>query len=282
MIEACMQATSLSQEALSHWDTEGYVGPYPAYDCAEALRVAKDIDRNVVRLVRWRSGLHRLLGMQKPSRHWRFQRTLNRHLDLQIVARLCNQPSIVDRVALLFGSDLILWRSQFFLQSGKPAEGLGWHRDLYLNLLEEPRTSLSVHLAVTEAAEDNCVLILPGTHKMTTDRICSEHGLTVFPGKESNRSGSPQFHGEPKRSSAIKRMLLKPGEFFIFNEALVHASSENPDPSRSRIAMGMRITVPSVKVLPLAFADTLPKVHRCVRLRGHDFANLNELSPWPR
>jgi hypothetical protein len=154
--------------------------------------------------------------------------TRNRHLDLEIVARLCKLPSIVDRVARLFGSDLILWRSQFFLQTGRPEEGLGWHRDLYLNLLGEPRTSLSVHLAVTEASGDNCVLILPGTHKMSTEQIASEHG------------------------------------------------------SCSRIAMGMRITVPSVKVLPFAFADTLPKVHRCVLLRGNNSPDLNELLPWPQ
>lgn len=282
MIAACMPAPSLNQDELRQWDTDGYLGPYPAHDCAEALRVAKDIDRHVVRLVRWRSSLHRLLGMRRPARHWRFQMTRNRHLDLRFVARLCNLPPIVDRVALLFGSDLILWRSQFFLQSGKPEEGLGWHRDLYVNLLEEPRTSLSVHLAVTEAPEDNCVLILPGTHKMTTDQIYSEHGLALIPGRESNRQGSPQFDGAPKRSGAIRRMLLKPGEFFLFNEALAHASSESPNPSRSRVAMGMRITVPSVRVLPFAFADTLPKVHRCALLRGNNVPNLNELLPWPR
>jgi ectoine hydroxylase-related dioxygenase (phytanoyl-CoA dioxygenase family) len=206
--------------------------------------------------------------------------TRNRHLDLPFVARICSLPAIVDRVAQLFGSDLILWRTQFFLQSGKPSEGLGWHRDLYVNLLEAPRTSLSVHLAVTEASEDNCVLILPGTHTMTTDQICREHGLAPRAGRESNNQGSPQFSGTPGRG-AVKHMPLKPGEFFIFNEALVHASSEIPKPSRARIAMGMRVTVPSVKVLPLAFADTLPKVHRCVMLRGDNRPGLNELLPWP-
>lgn len=276
-----MQTPSLGPDDLRQWEAEGYVGPFSAYEGAEALRVAQDIDRHVLRLLRWRSNLHRWLGMKKPARHWRFQRTRNRHLDLPSVARVCRLPAIVDRVAQLFGSDLILWRTQCFLQSGKPGEGLGWHRDLYVNLLESPRTSLSVHLAVTEAPDDNCVLILPGTHNMTTEQICSEHGLALLPGKESNRQGSPQFDGAPARSSGIKRMPLKPGEFFIFNEALVHASSEVANPSRPRVAMGMRITVPSVKVLPLAFADTLPKVHRCAMLRGNNVPSLNDLLPWP-
>jgi chlorinating enzyme len=274
-----MQTTVLTPDERRQWDTEGYIGPYPAHDPDEALRAARDVDRHVLRRLRWRANLHRLLGLRRPARHWRFQMTRNRHLDLPFVARLCNLPTIVDRVALLLGSDLILWRSQFFLQSGKPEEGLAWHRDLYVNLLAEPRTSLSVHMAVTEAPEDNCVLILPGTHTLSTEQIASEHGLAPVAGRESNRQGSPQFYGELKRSSAIKRMLLKQGEFFIFNEALVHASSESASPSRARVAMGLRITVPSVKVLPFAFADTLPKVHRCALLRGSNIPSLNELLP---
>jgi ectoine hydroxylase-related dioxygenase (phytanoyl-CoA dioxygenase family) len=277
-----MQTTVLSADELRQWESDGYVGPYAAYDGEEAARVARSIDRQVLRRVRWRSTLHRLLGWKRPDRHWRFQMTRNRHLDLPVVARICGLPAIVERVALLFGADLILWRTQFFLQSGKPSEGLGWHRDLYVNLLEAPRTSLSVHLAVTEATEDNCVLILPGTHNMTNDQICSAHGLALVRGRESNLQGSPQFAGAPKRSEAVKRMPLKPGEFFIFNEALAHASSEASNPSRSRIAMGMRVTVPSVRVLPLAFSDTLPKVHRCVMLRGQNHPGLNELLPWPQ
>lgn len=276
MLPAILGANELRQ-----WESDGYVGPFAAYDGDEAARVARSIDRQVLRMLRWRSTFHRLLGLERPNRHWRFQLTRNRHLDLPVVARICSLPAIVDRVALLFGSDLILWRTQFFLQSGKPSEGLGWHRDLYVNLLEEPRTSLSVHLAVTEATEDNCVLILPGTHRMTTEQICREHGLGLRAGRESNRQGSPQFGGAPG-SGAVKRVPLKPGEFFIFDEALVHASSESPNPSRSRVAMGMRVTVPSVRVRPEAFADTLPKVHRCVMLRGDNRPGLNELLPWPR
>jgi hypothetical protein len=194
-----------------------------------------------------------VLGLSRPDRHWRFQITRNRHLDLPLVARICNNPAIVDRVAQLFGSDLILWRTQFFLQIGKPSEGLG----------------------------DNCVLILPGTHGMTTEQICREHGLGLREGRESNNQGSPQFSGTPRPSGAVKHMPLEPGEFFIFNEALVHASSESPNPSNTRVAMGMRVTVPGVKVLPLAFSDTLPKVHRCALLRGNNQPSLNELLPWP-
>ena len=60
----------------------------------------------------------------------------------------------------------------------------------------------------------------------------------------------------------------------------MHASSESGEAARARIAMGMRVTVPGVKVLPLAFADTLPKRHGCVMLRGSNLPGVNELLPW--
>ena len=47
----------------------------------------------------------------------------NRHLDLPLVAKICRHPALVERLAALLGPDLLLWRSNFFIQSALPHDG---------------------------------------------------------------------------------------------------------------------------------------------------------------
>ena len=73
---------------------------------------------------------------------------------------------------------------------------------------------------------------------------------------------------------------MKPGEFVIFDEALLHASSVAERASQ-RVGLAVRVTVPQVRVLPEAFVESLPLVHRCALLRGENASGLNELCAWP-
>ena len=88
----------------------------------------------------------------------------SRHLDCRLIFDLCSHPAIVQRIAYIYGTDLLLWRSHFF-DKGPGATEVPWHQEHHYWLVE-PLITISAWLAVDEAtAENACVQIVPGAHK---------------------------------------------------------------------------------------------------------------------
>jgi hypothetical protein len=82
--------------------------------------------------------------------------------------------------------------------------------------------------------------------------------------------------------SAAVNILLRPGEFILFNEGLVHASSEAQGVGiPPRIAFALRVTVPSTAVYPAAFTEIPERDHKCVLLHGTDSFAVNPMRAWP-
>jgi chlorinating enzyme len=247
----------------------GYLGPFAAYEPAQMADLREQLEPQV----------HQLpdgLGSAATPRHY----VRNRHLDLPLVAKICRHPALVERLAALLGPDLLLWRSNFFIQSGMPDDGLPWHQDRYLTLLAEPRTNLSAQFAITESSRENCMVFLPGTHRLSREELRAKYGLEFQEGTEGGAYGTPRFHPVDPGRLPLEPIVMKPGEFVIFDEALLHASSIAERASK-RIGLAVRVTVPQVRVLPEAFVESLPLVHRCALLRGNNASGLNELSAWP-
>lgn len=260
---------SLSRADVDEFHERGYLGPFAAYQPAQMVELSGILEQLI-------SQLPEGLDSAATSLHY----VRNRHLDLPIVARICRHPAIVERLAALLGPDLLLWRSNFFIQSGAPGQGLPWHQDRYLTLLAEPRTNVSAQLAITPASRDNCMVFLPGTHRLSREELCANYGLEFQEGSEGGAYGTPRFHPVDHRRLPLERIVMKPGEVVIFDESLLHASSVAERASQ-RLALAVRVTVPGVRVMPEAFAESLPLIHRCVLLRGKNAGGLNELAAWP-
>jgi NAD(P)-dependent dehydrogenase (short-subunit alcohol dehydrogenase family) len=259
----------LSPAELEGFRERGYLGPFAAYQPDEMAEIRDLLEQ---RIPKFREG-HR-------SAATALQQVRNRHLDLPLVARICRHPALVERLAALLGPDLLLWRSNFFIQSGMPDDGLPWHQDRYLTLLAEPRTNLSAQFAITESSRENCMVFLPGTHRLSRAELGAKYGLEFEEWSEGGAYGTPRFHPVDPGRLPLDPIVMKPGEFVIFDEALLHASSVAERASR-RIGLAVRVTVPQVRVLPEAFVESLPLVHRCALLRGNNAGGLNELSSWP-
>ena len=124
------------------------------------------------------------------------------------------------------------------------------------------------------------MVFLPGTHRLSRDELRANYGLEFQEGTQGGAYGTPRFAPVDDRSLPLEPIVMKPGEFVIFDEALLHASSVGERAFR-RIGLAVRVTVPQVRVLPEAFVESLPLVHRCALLRGSNAGGLNELSAWP-
>lgn len=248
-----MTATNLDSYQLTADETaffraNGYLGPLTVLTPEEMADVRKHIEDD-------------LLTTDGPSP----KRLQSRHMDSPRIAELACHPAIIERMACLYGPDLILWATNFFNKEPGGSE-IPWHQDLSYWPLE-PLINISAWIAIDNVTvENSCVRLIPGSHKAVYPTVESPPGM-AFP-----RMTDPACIDEDK---AIN-MELKPGECFLFNEKLLHQSHPNRSNMR-RMGMSVRVTLPIVKIEH----DVAPlhPGHRAILARGRDYMGLNRLMP---
>ena len=261
---------ALSDAEVEQYHRDGVLGPYPLLAEAEMEVARRVIDREII-------------GPAARDDH--ILHYHDRHLDHRSVCRICRRPELIDRVASLLGPDLMIWRSNFQV---KPplAEAVGdaqhytkvpWHQDgAYFGL--QPLVLVSAWIAITEATEDNgCMQVVAGSHTQTFDH---DHD----PERRAFGRSVPEQAIDP---DAVRALLLRPGEFVLFNENTLHASGPNRT-SRPRVGLTPRISVPFVRVTgnPRGAgrdrARHAPDEPREVAmLRGHDYTGRQRVVPLP-
>ena len=188
-------------------------------------------------------------------------------MDSKVVYDLAAHPAIIDRMAGLYGPNLVLWATNFFNKEPGGAE-IPWHQDFNYWPLE-PVINISAWVAIDEVKTDNsCVQILPGSHKKVVPHVASRDGMAF--GEEAE-PGSFSLDG-------LLEMELEPGEFFLFNEKLLHHSEPNRS-NRRRLGMSVRVTLPIVKLGQ--DGPPLHPGHRAILVRGCDDMKLNRLQDPP-
>jgi ectoine hydroxylase-related dioxygenase (phytanoyl-CoA dioxygenase family) len=213
----------------------------------------------------WRERIEReVLAADGPNPKNRLQ---CRHMDSRLVYDIVSRSQILDRMASLYGGDLVLWATYFFAKEPGGKE-IPWHQDFNYWPIE-PLVNLSAWIAVDPATvENSCVQIIPGSHKKIVPHIPSRDGMAF--GEEADPA-----HVD---TTNVVNMELAPGEFFLFNERLLHHSDRNPSDKR-RIGLTMRVTVPFVKVdqdKPPLFPG-----HKVMVVRGQDTMGFNDVAPPP-
>jgi Phytanoyl-CoA dioxygenase (PhyH) len=253
---------ALSLEEAELFRRQGFLGPFTALPPEEMESFGRIITE-------------RVLTTPTPYSNYPVQ---VRHLDSAAVWRLCSLPAIVDRMASLYGPDLVLWYSNVF--DKPPAEPerqheYPWHQDM-MNWKLEPMLTISAWLAVTPATVENgCVEIVPGTHRKAIPLVHDTDAR--YSSWFGGRVADPASFSEASRVT----MELTPGQFFLFNERTLHRSGPNRTRQR-RLGLSVRVTVPFVKTY-----ETWP----CLRLRGRDPLGVNayieppvsdpDLENWP-
>jgi ectoine hydroxylase-related dioxygenase (phytanoyl-CoA dioxygenase family) len=251
MKDIVLPLPTLTREEIASFHDNGFLGPYALSTPDEMAILRAEIERDV-------------LTTDGPSPRTRVQA---RHMDKRVVYDLCTHPAIVERMAALYGNDLVLWASYFFNKESGGKE-IPWHQDFNYWPIE-PLVNISAWIAIDPVTTENsCVRIIPGSHKKIVPHIPSRDGMAF--GEEADPA-------QVDESKAID-MELAPGEFFLFNERLLHQSNANRSNKR-RMGLSVRVTVPFVKV----YHDTGPLFvgHKNMVIRGTDGMGFNRLADPP-
>jgi len=251
MISGMKRTYTLTPEQIQFFHENGYLGPFAAISPTEMAELDAVFEREV-------------FATDGPSE---FSRVQSRHMDVPAVYELATRPEIVDRMACLYGDDLVLWATYFFEKQPGGAE-IPWHQDgNYWPI--EPVLNISAWIAVDEVTvENSCVQVIPGSHKSSIPHIQSTEGMAF------GQMADPAFFDV---NQAIN-IEMKPGEFFLFNEKLLHHSEPNRSQKRRR-GMAVRVTLPIVKITH----DQRPlhPGHKAILISGEDKMGFNELCSPP-
>ena len=239
-----MENIILNSNEIETFRSQGYLGPYSLCSADEMMKTAKQIES--------------VLNTDPPDHK---NRVHNRHLDNQLIHQVSTDPQIVKRMACLYGDDLLLWRTNFFVKESGAKE-IPWHQDFNYWPLEPP-IIVSAWIAIDQSTVENgCLKIIPGSHRRVISHIESK------PNVQFNRMGDPDYID----LNNIVTLEMEPGEFILFNERTLHQSDPNRSSMR-RIGLAVRVVIPIVKVL-----DWDSPEHSLVPISGKDRMRINDRS----
>ena len=213
------------------WEQRGVVGPVEILTRHEAARIGRDFREQYAR-----SGN---------------LSTRNRHVDLPALSALCVDSRIWEAAHDILGNELLLWRTNMFLDN----PSLPWHEDRHAGLfVQEATFSLSMLLALEESPPDNCTVFVPGSHALTVPEKEDEYGIEA----QYKRFGNIRYRGMVP-AVFHEPMPLEAGEAVVFHPELLHASSgyvsDQGSPSSERLSCTFRVTTPGVEVRDEAFPE---------------------------
>lgn len=224
---------TLTPEQLEFFQKNGYVGPFDLEDPELVASVRSLIDESCVERTSPVYGV-------ASRRDW--------HLVERPIFDLCSQPAIVDRLASLFGPDILLWRTQMFYKKPGDSETL-WHQDYnfpgpFRVPSIDPPITITAWIALDDATiENGCVDLVAGSHlegRLETVMDSSSEGIFG----RNYRLARP-IGGD----DVIARMTVKAGQFFLFSNLLVHGSGPNRA-EVPRLGIGARFAPTNVHVYP--------------------------------
>ena len=232
---------TLSTEEREQFWRQGYLGPYPLCSSQDMFRMHPEIER--------------ILETEPPD-HKQFEH--NRHLDAPLIHELATHPTIINRMASLYGPDLLLWRTNFFIKE-PGAKEIPWHQDFNYWPLEPP-IIISAWIAVDSATlENSCLQIVPGSHRKVVPHI------KATPDMAFGQMGDLDFVD----TREVVNLEMQPGEFVLFNERTLHHSEANRSDKR-RIGLAVRVILPIVKIF-----DWDAPEHKLIVVHGEDPVQFN-------
>ena len=234
---------ALADEEISRFRTEGYLGPYSLCSPEE--------------MANWRSDVEQVIETN-PSDSKR--PIHNRHLDSRTIYDLSTHPEILNRMVSLYGQDLLLWRTNFFIKY-QGTKAIPWHQDFNYWPLEPPIT-ISAWIAIDPSTKENGNLqLIPGSHRKVIPHIKATPDVQF-------REMADAGYYDPGQMIDLE---MQPGEFILFNERTLHHSEANHSELR-RIGLAVRVIVPIVNVLKYDSPD-----HALHLIHGRDTMGFNKI-----
>ena len=236
-------AKVLTPEQVEQYDREGFVYP---------LRALSEASAGALR--------NRIEAFEKEQACEAQQAlAFKAHLPFSWLSDVITNPIILDAVEDILGPNLLCWGSSFFQKNANDPRFVSWHQDTYYYGLEPPET-LTVWLSITHSnSESGCVRVVPGSHRnqkvLAFDNI--EH--------KDNLLTRGQTIVDVDEDAAIP-MVLRPGEFSMHHEAVVHGSDPNKSDDR-RIGLSIHYIPTNVRRVKYNQPNSMPKA---ALVRGKD------------
>jgi non-heme Fe2+,alpha-ketoglutarate-dependent halogenase len=266
-MEAKARSFQLSAEELDQFHEKGYIGPVTLYEPDEMAEKWKVIRRQV--LDRSHAPYTSDASVLSSISDY------DRHLDIDLLAEHVCHPGIVDRIASIFGPDVLCWRTEFFPKYPGD-EGTDWHQaDTFAHASGQPQLlwpgetetsfgkgAITAWTAFTESTRENgCLQIIPGTHReMYYDESKGMHyqpesyrqdkgGVTRGFFGYDYRQLQKDPNWRPAEEDAVP-LVMHPGQCVIFWSTLMHASLPNISKTSVRMGFAARYVPTSVRVYP--------------------------------
>jgi hypothetical protein len=254
-------SVSLKSDEVQTFKKQGYLGPYPMISPDEMQLLTPQVEDVLESDPVVNTGSD---NTPPGDTHRKYNRLHNRHLDQRVIYDLAAHPSIIGRMVSLYGPDLLLWRTNFFIKY-PGSKRIPWHQDFNYWPLEPP-VICSAWIAVDPSTvENSCLQIIPGSHRKVIPHVKATEDMFF------NEMGNDKYYD----SDEAINLEMKPGEFVLFNERTLHHSHPNTSNKR-RIGLAIRVILPFVTVLKYDSPEHgLPVVH------GRDTMGVNRISEPP-
>jgi ectoine hydroxylase-related dioxygenase (phytanoyl-CoA dioxygenase family) len=154
------------------------------------------------------------------------------HLLFTWLAELVRHDRILDGIEDLYGPNLLVWTTNFFIKEKAAPAFVSWHQDSTYWGLDKPDV-VTAWVAFTKADESNGAMkVIPGSHKK--DQI--PHRDTFE--KHNLLTRGQEIAVEVDEKEAVT-LTLQPGEMSLHHVRLVHGSPPNTSDDR-RIGFAIR------------------------------------------
>ena len=239
----------LTAEQIEQFHRDGYVSPIRVMSAEDAARLRARLEEHEARAGGPLAG-----GMRHKS-----------HLLFTWLADLVRLPPVLDAVEDLYGPDLFVWTTNFFIKERTAPAYVSWHQDSTYWGLDRPDV-VTAWIAFTKADDSNGAMrVIPGSHKI--DQI--PHRDTFE--KHNLLTRGQEIAVDVDESQAVT-LNLEPGEMSLHHVRLVHGSPPNLSNDR-RIGFAVRYIPTYVRQVAGDDSATL--------VRGEDRYRHFELEPRP-
>ncbi|WP_158224885.1 phytanoyl-CoA dioxygenase family protein [Brunnivagina elsteri] len=171
--------------------------------------------------------------LQLSKRHF----NMERHLDSDMIMQLCQDENLLEKLTAHLGENILLWRSEIWVNY--PAKQMipYWHQDVYPNLVKGKSKNIYAYIALTEVNEHNGFEYIPN--------IYQEHFRIKI---TDPFSGNNLFEIPEEIKKIAIPVVLKPGEFVLFTDELMHCSLHNHS-GKIRMSLALRFTPSGTEVV---------------------------------
>jgi len=160
------------------------------------------------------------------------------HLPFPWLCELIRHPTLLDAAEDIIGPNILCWGSSFFIKKPGDERFISWHTDTFF-YGTRPADTLNAWVSLNDSdLVSGCIRFLPGSHKGPP----AEHVIRPDP---RNLASNGQTVINVDESRAVDA-ILRPGQFSLHHESVVHGSSPNKS-DHARIGISIHYIPPHVR-----------------------------------